>query len=197
MQSLTKNIKKGLVVSALLFTGLQYADEIDDLSFFNGEKTVNHGLFEGLRETLAHGFNSFTDSYNNMLTTLNNSSDSDAQQEELLSESEISNSDSGFSEVEQQENEKSLQSGLQSISAENDSVQVSWLRKNVKVLGFGALALVTVGAITYVLYKNGTLNKLADVVKKRPYVSAGIASAAAIVSGYIAFKCYEPYMFRV
>ncbi len=42
--------------------------------------------------------------------------------------------------------------------------------------GVGAIALVTIGSITYVLYKNGTLKEIGKAAQKHPYISAGCVS---------------------
>ena len=184
----TQTIKKGLVVTALLFNALALSMESEQ-TLWSSFKEWGVGKSQQVREYAKQG----KEKFNNFLEGLNSqSSDSSDSESEVASEEVQSSS----SDEEALSKEEVLVSALQSedIDLSKDKVQVSWLRANAKALGFGALALVTVGATMYVLYKNGTLKKLVDVMKKHPYISAGVASAATIVTGYVAFKYYEPYM---
>lgn len=68
-------------------------------------------------------------------------------------------------------------------------VSVTWLNKKTALkFGIGAVALITIGATTYILYKNGTFKKLVNDAKKHPFISAGTASIITSVCGYLAYK---------
>lgn len=79
-------------------------------------------------------------------------------------------------------------SRLQEIGA---SVQALCTREAAIKFGIGAVALVTVGGVTYVLYKNGTLKKLADACKEHPYIAGGsIATGLSVVAGSLVAYYY-------
>ncbi|MGE0206305.1 MAG: hypothetical protein AB7R69_00480 [Candidatus Babeliales bacterium] len=71
---------------------------------------------------------------------------------------------------------------------QNKDVKVAWFSKRTALFfGAGAVALISVGAIVYILYEDGTLTKLADVVKEHP-VKTGLACLATALTFYAGYS---------
>jgi hypothetical protein len=72
---------------------------------------------------------------------------------------------------------------------------VSFSERNGAVLyAAGAIGILTIGAVTYVLYKNGTLAKIEQLAREYPYIAAGISGVTA-VSTAVAIMLYNGYSF--
>ncbi|MBI2774837.1 hypothetical protein HYX58_02435 [Candidatus Dependentiae bacterium] len=64
-----------------------------------------------------------------------------------------------------------------------DTVSFAPLLENQAVLyGIGAVGILTVGTVTYVLYKNGVFTKIATIAKKYPWCTAAVTGTAAIAA---------------
>jgi hypothetical protein len=215
MQSHVQTAKKGLVVLALLFNSLSFSMEPEkprmfspkwrEQKFVNFQARIAQGMeqLQNFRETYFYSSDSESEtssdeSGSETSASVTKLSKSEELLDQSIDETTLENA-SQRSEQEKtvipakpkEEDKEILQKTLQEnkdLLINDAPAHVSWLGANAKKLGFGALALVTIGAITYVLYKNGTLKKLADVMKEHPYISAGVASFATIVTGYLAYK---------
>ncbi|HEX2977979.1 MAG TPA: hypothetical protein VHO47_02585 [Candidatus Babeliales bacterium] len=64
-----------------------------------------------------------------------------------------------------------------------DTISFAPLLENQAVLyGIGAVGILTVGTISYVLYKNGVFTKIATIAKKHPWCTMAVTGTAAIAA---------------
>lgn len=64
-----------------------------------------------------------------------------------------------------------------------DTISFAPLLENQAVVyGIGAVGILTVGAVTYVLYKNGVFTKIATIAQKHPWCTAAVTGTAAIAA---------------
>ena len=80
--------------------------------------------------------------------------------------------------------------GFNAVMGKKSDAIVYLTEHDAHIYGLGAIALITVAGVTYVLYENGTLILLADYSLRHPYrvTSSVVATAGAIALFVFAYK---------
>ena len=164
---LSQSAKKGFVLGVFIISSASFASFHDELG--DSEMLPNDTLFKDT-ESRGKASNIFWELAYKGLAELK------AAKDEFLSDTFESSKEEVF--------EPSKEEVKEEINdTDNQPVKVSWFNKKTALkFGVGAIALVTIGYTTYVLYKNGTLKKLSEVMKKHPYISTvGLAITTLLI----------------
>jgi hypothetical protein len=159
-----------IVMLALGMSALN-ADFADDLSFFETPVPAENPFKVGAENVIAT-ITEYAASLNEATQADTGAVSADAQNISAPTETLVASTNSAVEKI---------------VAAKN--ARFEWLnKKNALRFGAGAIALVAVGGVVYVLYENCTLKKIADAAKAHPrMVAGGVATSLAGVVGVLLY----------